>query len=101
MKQIPFGSAVGAMNVSTMMKRLVAVELELAEVSVNDRINILAYAICGYVVAEVPPGQRKLAVAAICSAMRGPYLAAMAELAAKAGHVVPADPVPSGGTVLQ
>lgn len=66
-------------------KYLSAIEQVMSDLDVNERVNILAYAIAGYVVAMSPPGEREQTAKSIGKAITFVCLPVMADVQTRIG----------------
>lgn len=66
-------------------ERLSAIEQTMLGLDINERVNILAYAIAGYVVAMSPPGEREQTAKMIGRAITFVCLPLMIEVQTKLG----------------
>lgn len=71
---------VGHRDAEFVTERLRQIEQALGDLTVMERINILAYGIAGYVVATTKAGDRLAVTKDIGKALSGPYLDAMVNL---------------------
>lgn len=67
------------------MKHLRAIEQTMLDLDMNERINLLSYAIAGYVVAMAPAGEREATAKAVGRAITFVCLPVMTQISAKAG----------------
>lgn len=68
-----------------MLARLSAIENTMLDLDHDERINVLAYAIAGYVATTSPPGGENKAAATICRTIQRVCLPAMLDVVARFG----------------
>lgn len=73
-------------SLKDVMARLAAIEKTMADIDVNERINVLTYAIAGYVVAMVAQGERERTAKAIGKTLTFVCLPVMTQVQTSAGH---------------